>query len=115
MVSADHRLGLYISIPVYLFILACCAVVAHRRMEQMTSKSSGNNSTVNTLTAHYLGGRSLGPLVTAGTVFASLFSGYAVVGIPNEAFRTGWQALRWIPQGAAYSAGVAGCGLRLRK
>ena len=64
---------------------------------------------------HYLGGRTFGPLVTAGTVFASLFSGYAVVGIPNEAFRYGWSALRWIPQGAAYSAGVAGAGVRLRK
>ena len=35
------------------------------------------------LSAHYLGGRSFGPIVSAGTVFASFFSGYTVVGVVN--------------------------------
>ena len=110
MVSEENRLGLLISIPVYFACLACCAVWAHFKMERLQQESVADK-----LSAHYLGGRTFGPLVTAGTVFASLFSGYAVVGIPNEAFRYGWTALRWIPQGAAYSAGVAGAGVRLRK
>lgn len=39
---------------------------------------------------HYLGGRSFGPLVTGATIFASLFSGYTVVGVPNESFQRGF-------------------------
>ena len=39
-----------------------------------------------TLSAHYLGGQTFGPFLTAGTTFASIFSGYAVIGIPNEAY-----------------------------
>jgi sodium/proline symporter len=71
--------------------------------------------TSDALSAHYLGGRSFGPLMTAGTMFASLFSGYTVVGVPNEAFNTGWAALRWFPSGIGVVAGYAGTGFRLRK
>lgn len=53
--------------------------------------------------------------MTAGTVFASLFSGYTVVGVPNEAFNQGWMALRWIPTLMAVVTGYFGTGLRLRK
>jgi Na+/proline symporter len=67
------------------------------------------------LTAHYLGGRDFGPLLTAGTVFASLFSGYTVIGVPNEAFRNGWSALRWMPTLMSIATGYFGTGLRLRK
>jgi Na+/proline symporter len=34
---------------------------------------------------HYLGGRDFGAILSAGTVYASLFSGYTVVGIVNGA------------------------------
>ena len=111
--SEENRLGLLISIPVYFACLACCAVWAHFKEERLAQ--GGTGSVADKLSAHYLGGRTFGPLITGGTVFASLFSGYAVVGIPNEAFRYGWTALRWIPQAAGFSAGVAGAGVRLRK
>ena len=48
-------------------------------------------------------------------MFASIFSGYTVSGIPNEAFRTGWQALRWMPQFIIVVVGLMGTGYRLRK
>lgn len=54
-------------------------------------KHEGTNDA---LTTHYLAGRSFGPVVMSGTLFASLFSGYTVVGVPNEAFYTGWFSLR---------------------
>lgn len=110
--SEENRLGLLISIPVYFACLACCAVWAHLKEERLAQ--GGMGSVADKLSAHYLGGRTFGPLITGGTVCASLFSGYAVVGIPNEAFRYGWTALRWIPQAAGFSAGVAGAGVRLR-
>ena len=51
------------------------------------------------LSAHYLAGRAIGPVLTTGTVFASFYSGYTVVGIPNEAYSNGWVALRWVAAG----------------
>ena len=47
-------------------------------------------STLYSVTGHFLAGRTFGPIVTAGTVFASLFSGYTVIGIPNESFKVGF-------------------------
>ena len=55
-----------------------------------------HDKTADKLSAHYLGGRQFGPLLTAGTTFASLFSGYTVIGVPNEAYNVGWSALRWM-------------------
>ncbi|CAB9503729.1 Sodium/proline symporter [Seminavis robusta] len=71
---------------------------------------------VDILYSHYLGGRSLGPVLTTGTIFASFFSGYTVVGIPNEAYsKNGFMALRWLASSMAIMTGVLGTGLRLRK
>lgn len=44
-----------------------------------------HDSSEDVLTAHYLGGRSFGPWLTLGTMFASLFSGFTIIGIPNGA------------------------------
>jgi Na+/proline symporter len=53
--------------------------------------------------------------LTAGTLFASLFSGYTVIGVPNEAFKLGWLSIRWLPTLMAIVTGYFGTGLRLRK
>ena len=110
LLSEENRMGLYIAIPVYFVLLLGCAFWARRKMEQMQ-----HDHVADKLSAHYLGGRRFGPIITAGTLFASLFSGYTVIGIPNEAYKTGWQSLRWMPSFAYCAAGLAGCGLRLRK
>jgi len=78
MVSADNRLGLYVALPVYFVLLTGCAVYAYVRVERIKRLGISDH-----LSAHYLGGRSFGPLLTAGTVFASFFSGYTVVGVVN--------------------------------
>ena len=39
----------------------------------------------------------------------------AVVGVPNEAFRTGWLSLRWLTTAAFVGVGYFGTGARLRK
>lgn len=67
------------------------------------------------LSSHYLGGRDFGPLLTAGTLFASLFSGYTVIGVPNDAFNAGFMAIDWIPSLMGIVAGYFGTGLRLLK
>lgn len=110
MVSAENRTGLYVTIPIYFCLLAGATFWAYRRMEQMS-----HDKTADKLSAHYIGGRNFGPLLITGTLFASMYSGYTVVGIPNEAFRNGWIALRWMPTMAAINWGLIGTGFRLRK
>jgi len=86
-----------------------------------TNTTSQNNDhylglqSADTLSSHYLGARDLGPILTTGTIFASFFSGYTVIGIPNEAYHNGWLALRWVAGGSAIMMGFVGTGLRLRK
>jgi len=110
MVSAEHRLGLYITIPIYFCVLACATIWAYKRMARMASQGTADK-----LSAHYIGGREFGPIITAGTLFASLFSGYTVSGIPAEAFTQGWKTLRWLPDQWGIVWGLIGTGFRLRK
>ncbi|KAL7547663.1 hypothetical protein ACHAWF_012122 [Thalassiosira exigua] len=111
MVAQEHKLGLFISVPVYFCILGGCAFWAHKRMERMEHDKVSDK-----LTAHFLGGQNFGPLMTAGTVFASLFSGYTVIGVPNEAYNTnGWLSLRWLGFIWGVVFGYLGTGIRLRK
>ena len=79
--SEEHMIGLYIAIPIYFALLCGASYWAHRRMERLV-----HNDISDTLSAHYLGGRTFGRLLTAGTTFASIFSGYTVIGIPQEAY-----------------------------
>jgi Na+/proline symporter len=76
MVSAENRTGLYVAIPVYFSLLGVATYWAYVRMEKMAQGGVSDK-----LAAHYLGGRDFGPVLTAGTLFASLFSGYTVVGV----------------------------------
>jgi Na+/proline symporter len=99
MVSSEHRTGLYVAIPITFW--------AYRRMEKMK-----HEGVTDQLQAHYLGGREFGSILTAGTIFASFFSGYTVVGVPDEAYEKGWIALRWLPSSAGIIAGFIGTSLR---
>jgi Na+/proline symporter len=110
MVDQELRTGLYITIPLYFFLLVCVSYWAYRRQDKM--KHEGTNDA---LTTHYLAGRSFGPVIMSGTLFASLFSGYTVVGVPNEAFYTGWFSLRWMAGGISIGLGLMGTGPRMRK
>lgn len=110
MVSQENRLGLYVAIPLYFAILGIAAILSHKRVKQME-----RNAQTDQLSAHYLGGRSFGPIVIAGTIFASQFSGYTVVGVPNESFRNGFVGFRWMATFPAIVLGFVCTGMRLRK
>jgi len=45
---------------------------------------------------HYLAGGSLGVTIFFLTMFASAFSGYTIVGVTGDAYRTGYQSLMWV-------------------
>jgi len=85
MVSADNRTGLYVAIPLYFVVLGACAYWARRRSVQLTHDGHHEGAR-GAISVHYLGGRDFGWLVTAGTFFASLFSGYTVIGVPVSAY-----------------------------
>lgn len=108
MVSEEHRNGLYITVPVYFVFLGLAAFWAYRRMERMK-----HDEVADKLSSHYLGGRDFGPFMTAGTLFASLFSGYTVIGTPNDSYYIGFLATSWIPNMLGVVTGYFGTGLRL--
>lgn len=110
MVSSSNLTALYITVPGYFAVLSGCAALAYFRMQQLK-----HDSVQDALNSHYLGGRSFGGLVTAGTLFASLFSGYTVIGIPNEAFRNGFGTFWWVPTILCVAAGCFGTNVRLRR
>ncbi len=103
-------IGLIIAIPIFLGINALLAVVGARWMNRLSHDSSED-----ALTAHYLGGRSFGPWLTLGTTFATMFSGFVVIGIPNDAFNYGWKELSWVAQVSPIVFLYAGAAPRLRK
>lgn len=84
LLSEENMTGLYVAIPVYFCCLAVVAWLSSRTNSKQLAAGEADH-----VTSHFLAGRSFGPVITAGTVFASLFSGYTVVGIPNEAFAKG--------------------------
>ncbi|KAL7547831.1 hypothetical protein ACHAWF_011103 [Thalassiosira exigua] len=102
--------GLMIAIPLFLALNALLAVIGSRMMSRMSHETSED-----VLTAHYLGGRSFGPWLTLGTMFASLFSGFTVVGMPNEAYNLGFYCLRWVNAMVIFPFIFAATSMRLRK
>lgn len=112
MVSTTNLRGLYVALPAYFSLMVAAAlasVVASRRRHR--KKAEGEDA----LSSHFIAGRSLGVVITVATLFASLFSGYTVVGIPNEAYRNGFSAMRWIPGTLFIVWGYMVTGPRLRR
>jgi SSS family solute:Na+ symporter/sodium/pantothenate symporter len=64
---------------------------------------------------HFTGGGNLGPIVLCCTLFATFFSGYTVVGIPNEAYVKGFLASRWPAMVLVVVAGSITVSSRLRE
>jgi Na+/proline symporter len=60
-----------------------------------------------TMDDHYLARGSLGNTVLVLSTFASLFSGYTVIGVPGNAYRQGYFAFYWVPGTIA----IASCNL----
>lgn len=60
-------------IPLYALLLAVVAFWGYSRTKAISERTDP-------LSAHYLGGRTFGPVYIAGTLFASLYSGFTTVG-----------------------------------
>jgi len=108
--------GLYAAVPLYVLLMVSVGLNAWRSNRRRSRKLAREGGTVaDAISAHYLGGRQLQVFTTMMTLFASLFSGYTVIGVPNEAFEHGWFALRWTPTAWMICIGQVGTSVRLRK
>jgi len=45
---------------------------------------------------HFVGGREFNPVLLAMTTFATIYSGYTVVGVPGESYAKGYSGYRWL-------------------
>jgi SSS family solute:Na+ symporter/sodium/pantothenate symporter len=79
---------LSIVVGVYLAVLLAIIVFA--------GPLRGGEKPKSLIDDQYLAGRGLGPAVLGVSVCASMFSGYTNIGLPAEAFSTGYAAWRWI-------------------
>jgi len=115
-----QRVGLLVTMSLYFCTMLAIGIVAwreqkKRRAEAARRSGAGGATAEDSMGSHFVAGNSLGMFVTVCTLFASLFSGYTVVGVPNEAFRTGFVALRWFPALLFLCVGLMGTAPRMRK
>ncbi|KAG2438998.1 hypothetical protein HYH02_010789 [Chlamydomonas schloesseri] len=84
----------YPILGVYLILVLGAGVLAAFVNRLNVKRSHGDK-----VREHFMAGKGLGTFVWFWTMMATLFSGYSVSGIVNEAYNSGWLATRWIPGG----------------
>jgi len=95
--SDANTRGLQVSVPLYLVGVGLVTFWVYRRRKRQAAALRAEHGECNDdLASHYLANREFGVFVTVMTLFASLFSGYTVFGVPDEAYAKGWYALRWV-------------------
>lgn len=82
------------------FILTALVTWLANRHNREEEAEEGEAGLVRT---HFLGGKKFGLVVLYLTTFATYFSGYTCVGVPNDAFKQGYNSLRWY--GGHYGVG----------
>lgn len=105
----EHQSGnvvLYAVVGIYIALLICIAKVAHARKRR-------DSAELGKVKAHFSG--SYGSFVLMLTTFSTVYSGFTVTGIPDEAFAKGFVSLRWIGATLVIVAGMLLLYPRLRR
>lgn len=92
----------YLMLALYVLVMIIVSVVANR---QNVASASAEQSKDSEVKAHFLASKSFGVPILLLTTFASLYSGYTVVGVPNEAGANGFASIRWISIGTTVVVG----------
>eukprot|EP01083_Nonionella_stella_P140581 431331_1 len=108
--SASQNTPTYIILALYLLAMIIVTIIANRQNARATTESKSNM-----VKTHFLASKSFGVVVLLLTTFASVFSGYTVVGVPNEAGFNGFTAIRWIGGTGFVSVGFLIIFPRLRR
>ena len=104
--SQNGNVLLYIFVGVYFCMLVVVAKMAHAKKVKAI-ESLGE------IKAHFSG--SYGAFSLFLTTFSTIYSGYTVIGIPEEAFTRGFVSLRWIGATLVIVAGMLLFNPRLRR
>eukprot|EP00435_Cladocopium_sp_Y103_P043349 s1779_g12.t1 len=104
--SQQANVLLYVFVGIYFCMLIAVAKIAHRKKVKAI-ESHGE------VKAHFSG--SYGAISLFLTTFSTIYSGYTVIGIPEEAFARGFVALRWIGATLVIVAGMLLFNPRLRR
>lgn len=90
--------GVWVVMGLYLVFLVGVAAHSYIDNKQKEAKYASGELTRTTtrLEDHYIGGRDLGPWALALTLLASTWSGYTVVGAPEDTYKKGWNATRYM-------------------
>uniref|UniRef100_A0A0G4H4F6 Sodium/solute symporter n=1 Tax=Chromera velia CCMP2878 TaxID=1169474 RepID=A0A0G4H4F6_9ALVE len=87
----DIGWGAWTIIALYLMSTLIAGFIAFQRSRK--AKAQGQSGGLH---QHFLAGGGLGVVVLAMTKLATVFSGYTLVGVPAEAYRTGFTSFRWL-------------------
>ena len=75
----------YVTLGVYLASMFVVTIIANRQKRRDDKE----------LSSHFLGSKNFGSAILLLTTFATVFSGYTVMGVPNEAGNMGFISIRW--------------------
>jgi Na+/proline symporter len=103
------NVAIYAILPIYIFGMLCIGAISYWINNQAGIIRLGcitmAGGKVDGGAHSYLGaGKGVGPVTLFFTMAASLYSGYSISGIANEAYTFGFHAIRWIPAGVALYA-----------
>jgi len=105
---ASENWPTYVILAIYVLLTALVTFAAKKKNSDPEDKNSD-------VTKHFLGSKNFGPVLLTFTTFASVFSGYTVVGVPNEAGSSGFRAVRWMGLIGAIGASMLWLYPRLRR
>jgi len=96
--NSHAHVGVWVVMGFYLLFLIAVAVWCYLRGRKLEEQYAAGvlRRTTSKLEDHYVGGRDLGPWSLALTLLASTWSGYTVVGAPQDTYRRGWNATRYM-------------------
>jgi len=94
LTDIDVGILVWIFFCVYLATLLLLAVYGYYRASRLATFDRKMED-------HFVASRGLGPFVSCLTMFATISSGYAAVGIPGEVWEYGYFGFRWL-----YTAGL---------
>ena len=92
---------IYVTLAIYILAMFAVTFIANRQ-NSAAEVELGEDAAIKT---HFLGGKDFGVVILTLTTFASLFSGFTVVGVPNEAGKNGFTTFRWV--GIVYMVGIS--------
>lgn len=101
---------LYVMVAIYVFLLVMVAKIAHSRKKRVAADEGEG---LGQMKAHF--GGSFGAFTLFLTTFSTVYSGFTVSGIPNEAFSKGFVSVRWVGATLVIVAGMLLLYPRLRR